>query len=80
MAEKDPEKLAEDLEREVDDLQERSEDLKERTEDVTKEWERKREDPNVPGAQPPEGDDGAAAAEADETATEGDEASASKGD
>jgi len=52
MAEKDPGKLADHLEEEADDLEQRSEKLKEQTKDVAQEWERKRSDPNVPGAQP----------------------------
>ena len=52
MAEKDPGKLADHLEEEADDLKQRSEKLKEQTKDVAQEWERKRSDPNVPGAQP----------------------------
>lgn len=57
MVEKDPDKLADDLEEQADDLQERSENLKERTEDVAQDWERKRSDPNVPGAPPRDEDE-----------------------
>ena len=52
MAEKDPDKLADHLEEEADDLERRSEKLEEKTGDVAQEWERKRSDPNVPGAPP----------------------------
>jgi hypothetical protein len=52
MVEKDAGKLADHLEQEADGLEQRSEQLKEQTKDVAQEWERKRSDPNVPGAQP----------------------------
>ena len=52
MAEKDPDKLADDLEEEADELEQRSQKLEEKTEDVAQDWERKRSDSNVPGAQP----------------------------
>jgi hypothetical protein len=58
MAETDPGELADHLEDEADELEQRSEKLEEETDDVAQEWERKRADPNVPGAQPPaEGED-----------------------
>ncbi len=50
MTETDPGGLADHLEDEADDLQQRSENLEHETEDVSQEWERKRADPNVPGA------------------------------
>ncbi len=53
MAETDPEKLADHLEDEADDLERRSEKLGEQTHDVAQEWEAKRSDPSVPGANPP---------------------------
>ncbi|HUA48377.1 MAG TPA: hypothetical protein VMA77_24275 [Solirubrobacteraceae bacterium] len=53
MAENDPERLAEDLEREADELERRSDELKERTDKASQEWQDKRSDPSVPGAQPP---------------------------
>lgn len=56
MAETDPGKLADHLEDEADDLEQRSEQLKEQTQDVAQDWERKRSDPGVPGAPPPEGE------------------------
>jgi hypothetical protein len=52
MTETDPGKLADHLEGEADELERRSDKLEEQTDDVAKEWERKRSDPNVPGAQP----------------------------
>jgi hypothetical protein len=52
MVEKDPGKLADHLEGEADDLEHRSEKLEEQTKDVAQDWERKRSDPSVPGAQP----------------------------
>jgi hypothetical protein len=57
MAETDPGKLADHLEDEADDLEQRSEKLGEQTDDVAQEWERKRSDPSVPGAQPREEDE-----------------------
>jgi hypothetical protein len=53
MAETDPEELADHLEDEADDLERRSEKLGEQTDDVAQDWERKRADPSVPGANPP---------------------------
>jgi len=52
MDEKDPGKLADHLEQGADELEQHSEKLEEETEDVAQEWERKRADPNVPGALP----------------------------
>ena len=52
MAETDPRRLADHLKTQADDLEQRSEKLGEQTEDVAQDWERKRSDPNVPGAQP----------------------------
>lgn len=54
MAETDPGKLADDLEGEADELEQRSKKLEEQTRDVAQDWERKRSDPGVPGAPPPE--------------------------
>jgi DNA-binding ferritin-like protein len=60
MAETDPEELADQLEKEADELAQRSEKLGEQTDDVAQDWQRKRSDPNVPGAQPPAEDEGGA--------------------
>ncbi len=57
MAEQDPGKLADHLEEQADDLEERSHKLGAETEDAAKEWERKRSDPNVPGAPPRDEDE-----------------------
>ena len=57
MAETDPGKLADHLEEEADDLEQRSEKLEQETKDVAQEWERKRSDPNVPGAPPRDEDE-----------------------
>jgi predicted nucleic acid-binding Zn-ribbon protein len=54
MAETDPDRMADELEQEADELKRRSEELEEQTENVSREWERKRSDPNVPGAPPPD--------------------------
>jgi hypothetical protein len=58
MAEKDPDKLADELEDEADELERRSQKLKEETEDVAQDWERKRSDEGVPGAPPPPDEEG----------------------
>ncbi len=57
MAETDPEKLADHFEDEADELEQRSDKLKEQTKDVAQDWERKRSDPNVPGAPEPADDE-----------------------
>ena len=56
MAETDPEELADKLEEEADDLERHGDELGRRTDDVSQDWQRKRADPGVPGAPPPEGD------------------------
>ena len=60
MAERDPGELADRLEHEADDLARHSNELGQRTEDAAQDWQRKRSDPGVPGAPPPEaeGEDG----------------------
>jgi len=57
MAETDPGELADQLEEEADELDERARKLEEETDEAAQEWERKRVDPGVPGAQPPTGDE-----------------------
>ena len=57
MAERDPEELADRLEGEADDMEQRSRKLGEETDETAQEWQRKRADPNVPGAPPPPGDE-----------------------
>jgi hypothetical protein len=52
--EHDPERLADELEQQTDELEQRSDKLDENTTDVRRDWERKRADPGVPGASPPE--------------------------
>jgi hypothetical protein len=52
----DPEQLADELDEQADELRGRSEHLEEKVIEVQREWDRKRSDPNVPGANPP--DDG----------------------
>lgn len=59
MGETDPEKLADHLEEEGDDLERQRDKLEQQTEDAAQDWQRKRADPNVPGAPPP--DEGEAA-------------------
>ncbi len=54
MAETDPDRLADELEQEANDLERRSEELGQRIEEASQEWERKRSDPSVPGAPPPD--------------------------
>jgi hypothetical protein len=52
-----PDPLADELERQADELRKYSEELMERVIKTRQDWERKRGDPKVPGAQPPDGDD-----------------------
>ena len=72
MAETDPEKLADHLEDEADDLEQHSKKLEKDTDEAAQEWERKRSDPNVPGAPEPSEDEqdapptGAASGKGDE--------------
>jgi hypothetical protein len=49
----DPERLADELDEQADELRGRSEHLEEKVIEVRREWEQKRSDPNVPGADPP---------------------------
>jgi hypothetical protein len=51
----DHERVADQLEHESDQLQRRSDELGEKISDVRDDWQRKRADPAVPGAPPPEG-------------------------
>jgi hypothetical protein len=54
----DPGALADEMEEESDRLEDRSKKLGEDVDDVRKDWERKRSDQAVPGANPPaEGED-----------------------
>jgi hypothetical protein len=50
----DHDKLADDLEQEGDRLQQRSAELGDEISDVRDDWRRKRSDPGVPGAPPPD--------------------------
>jgi hypothetical protein len=54
MTENDPGKLADELEQKADRLDQQSSELEERTDDVRQDWERKRSDPQVAGANPPD--------------------------
>jgi len=51
--EKQSEQHADELDREADALGHDSEALEEKVIEVRREWDRKREDPKVPGARPP---------------------------
>ena len=54
----DPDALADEMEGEGDRLEDRSKKLGEDVDEVRKDWERKRSDQGVPGANPPaEGED-----------------------
>jgi hypothetical protein len=54
----DPGALADEMEQEADRLEDRSKELGEQVDDVRKDWEQKRSDQGVPGANPPaEGED-----------------------
>jgi hypothetical protein len=57
MAETDPGQLADHLEDEADDLEQRSRELAQDTDDAAQDWQRKRSDPNVPGAPEPTEDE-----------------------
>lgn len=57
MAEKDPEKLADELEREADRLECHSAEVGKGAEEARQDWARKRADESVPGAPPPEDQD-----------------------
>jgi hypothetical protein len=72
----DPGALADEMEEEASRLQHRSEELGEEVSDVRKDWERKRSDAAVPGANPPsEGSqDDSVASGTDETDSGGTEA------
>jgi hypothetical protein len=54
MSETDPEELAQQLEREGDELEERSDKLQAGAQEARQDWERKRADQGVPGANPHE--------------------------
>jgi len=54
MDETDPEELADQLEHEADELERHRDKLARDTDEASTEWERKRSDPGVPGAPPPE--------------------------
>jgi hypothetical protein len=63
--ERDPEqeeratqKTADRLMRESDDMEARSETLRDGIDEARQDWERKRSDQSVPGANPPESDEG----------------------
>jgi hypothetical protein len=53
MPERDPDELADQLEREADDMGRHVEQLDDEISDAREDWERKRNDPQVPGANPP---------------------------
>ncbi len=55
MSDTNPKDLADQLEREADDLERRSEELEGRVKAAGEDWKRKRADPSVPGAPPPDG-------------------------
>ena len=71
------ERAAERLARETDDMEERSEKLREGIEEARQDWQRKRADQSVPGANPPESEGGEGEEEPPEEASfpakEGDE-------
>jgi TolA-binding protein len=52
MSERDPDKLADELEQGADQMQDRSQELEGDIEGVRQDWERKRADESIPGAQP----------------------------
>jgi uncharacterized small protein (DUF1192 family) len=44
-------------EREVEEMEERSDRLEDEIEETRSDWERKKRDPSVPGAEPPDDDE-----------------------
>jgi hypothetical protein len=50
----DPGALADEMEQEAQRLERRSQELGDDVDEVRKDWERKRSDPGVPGANPPD--------------------------
>lgn len=52
MTESDHEKVYEEAEREADDLERRTEELGEHVDEVRQDWDSKKSDRGVPGAQP----------------------------
>jgi hypothetical protein len=61
MSERDPGELADSLEQEADELEQHSDRLGDEVQDARQDWQQKRSDPSVPGANPPESDDSAQA-------------------
>jgi hypothetical protein len=57
VAEQEHDRLADALERDADKLATHGEEVEEQIEGARAEWERKRRDPNVPGANPPARED-----------------------
>ena len=51
------EEQAERMEEDADKMEQHSDQLGERIEDIEKDWERKEQDPSVPGAQPDPGEE-----------------------
>jgi hypothetical protein len=51
------EERADRVERELDDMERESDELGDRIEDARKDWERKKADPSVPGADEPQEED-----------------------
>jgi len=59
MNDRDPNRLADQLEREAQELQRRSGELQDHVKEVQEDWQRKRADQSIPGAQPEMGDNDA---------------------
>jgi hypothetical protein len=77
----DPGSLADELEQEADELERRSQELGEKVSDVKQDWERKRSDEAVPGADPPaEGDDDESGEGDVDEADEGEEQTSGQGE
>jgi hypothetical protein len=66
MTEQDPQPLVQHLERETDELEHQGNEVKDAVKETREDWERKRRDENVPGAQPPEDDESDDSDEADD--------------
>lgn len=77
MEERDPGELSDRVAREADGLQHRSEALQQDVSEARQDWERKRADDGVPGANPPEGEADGEDSPASEGSGAGDDQTAS---
>jgi hypothetical protein len=57
MSEHDPGDLADELDQQADQLERHSADVGQQVEETREDWQRKRRDESIPGAQPPESEE-----------------------